>query len=146
MFYETKIVVRRIKELLGSDTETSMAKFLGIPQVTLNYCLAGKRKPSLELIYHICDKYKVSADWLLGLSEDRGGVHSAAPTPKVTKSRQKVCEPEFDYLTKIAALERRLQALESATCILLSDRTSSRRINVFTPTFISSARFLFAIR
>ena len=125
MFYETKIVVRRIKELLGSDTETSMAKFLGIPQVTLNYCLAGKRKPSLELIYHICDKYKVSADWLLGLSEDRGGVHSAAPTSQVTKSRQKVCEPQFDYLTKFAALEQRVKALEAAAIIELNRPTAA---------------------
>ena len=125
MFYETKIVVRRIKELLGSNTETSMAKFLGIPQVTLNYCLAGKRKPSLELIYHICDKYKVSADWLLGLSEDRGGVYSAAPTPQVTKSRQKVCEPQFDYLTKFAALEQRVKALEAAAIIELNRPTAA---------------------
>ena len=125
MLYETKTVVRRIKELLGPNTETSMAKFLGIPQVTLNYCLAGKRKPSLELVFHICDKYKVSADWLLGLSNERGGSQCAAPTPQVTKSRQKVCEPQFDYLTKFAALEQRVKALESAAIIELNRPTSA---------------------
>lgn len=108
MLYETKTVVRRIKELLGSNTETSMAKFLGIPQVTLNYCLAGKRKPSLELIFHICDKYKVSADWLLGLSDDRGDTQSVAPTPVVTKSRQKALDPSALLSEEIVAIRREL--------------------------------------
>lgn len=114
MLYETKTVVRRIKELLGSNTETSMAKFLGIPQVTLNYCLAGKRKPSLELIFHICDKYKVSADWLLGLTDDRGDSQSVAPMKMVTKKRQTLLEPQDEILIKFAALEKRVKELESS--------------------------------
>lgn len=125
MLYETKTVVRRIKELLGSNTETSMAKFLGIPQVTLNYCLAGKRKPSLELIFHICDKYKVSADWLLGLSDDRSGSQSAAPAPVVTKKRQTLFEPQDEILFKVAALEKRVKELESSAIRYLNQPSAA---------------------
>ena len=71
MFYNPKIVIKRIKELQGDKSENSMAKRLGISQVTLNYCLSGKRKPSLDLVYRICDIYGSSIDWLLGLTDQR---------------------------------------------------------------------------
>ena len=71
MFYNPKIVIKRIKELQGDESENSMAKRLGISQVTLNYCLSGKRKPSLDLVYRICDIYGSSIDWLLGLTDQR---------------------------------------------------------------------------
>lgn len=98
-----------------------MAKYLGIPQVTLNYCLAGKRKPSLELIYHICDKYGVSADWLLGLSETRTPINVAVPAKALPlKPRKNPFAADSDLLTEIAAMKRRLQKLESIAILELN--------------------------
>lgn len=107
MFYNPKIVIKRIKELQGDESENSMAKRLGISQVTLNYCLSGKRKPSLDLVYRICDIYGSSIDWLLGLSDDRGG--SAAP------AQQKIIAAQPDVLREIRELKKRVNALESST-------------------------------
>lgn len=91
-----------------------MAKYLGIPQVTLNYCLAGKRKPSLELIYNICDKYGVSADWLLGLSDTREPSEGAAPAKALPiRPRKNPFATEADILTEIAAMKRRMAQLEA---------------------------------
>ena len=41
-------------------------------QSTLDLYLKGKRKPSVEFVYCVCRRCGVSADWLLGLSEDGG--------------------------------------------------------------------------
>lgn len=108
------LFITRLIELQGENTVTAFARYLELPQNTLDCYIKGRRKPSVELVLRVCKKCGVSADWLLGLSEDRGGSQSSAPMPVVTKSRQKMCEPKFDYLTKIAALERRLQILEAA--------------------------------
>lgn len=119
------LFITRLIELQGENTVTAFARYLEIPQNTLDCYIKGRRKPSVELVLRVCKKCGVSSDWLLGLSEDRGGAQSAAPMTMVTKSRQKVCEPKFDYLTKIAALERRLQALESAAIIELNRPAAS---------------------
>lgn len=120
-----KIILTRLKDLQGENSVSAFARFLEMPQKTVDTYINGQRKPSVEFIMRVCSKCHVSADWLLGLSEDRGDSQSSAPTPTVTKSRQKVCEPKFDYLTKIAALERRLQALESAAIIELNRPTAA---------------------
>ena len=86
MFYNPKIVIKRIKELQGDESENSMAKRLGISQVTLNYCLSGKRKPSLDLVYRICDIYGSSIDWLLGLTDQRSPFIEAPRENKVSKT------------------------------------------------------------
>ena len=119
------LFITRLIELQGENTVTAFARYLEIPQNTLDCYIKGRRKPSVELVLRVCKKCGVSSDWLLGLSEDRGGVHSAAPTPQVTKSRQKVCEPQFDYLTKFAALEQRVKALEAAAIIELNRPTAA---------------------
>lgn len=96
MFYNPKIVIKRIKELQGDESENSMAKRLGISQVTLNYCLSGKRKPSLDLVYRICDIYGSSIDWLLGLSDARAPIASVDREAKLsedTQNRGKILMP-----------------------------------------------------
>lgn len=45
---------------------SSFASAIGVNQVTLNNYKLGKRKPSLELIEKVTDKYpQVSAEWLI---------------------------------------------------------------------------------
>ena len=115
----------RLKELRGSESQSSFAAQIELNRVQYAKYESGVNAPSIEVLTRICRVHACSADWLLGLSEDRGGVHSAAPTPQVTKSRQKVCEPQFDYLTKFAALEQRVKALEAAAIIELNRPTAA---------------------
>lgn len=59
--------LERIKLLQGCLNTSEYARFLEVPQQTLNYLLKGERKLSIELLLHICEKHKVSADYILGL-------------------------------------------------------------------------------
>ena len=110
------LFITRLIELQGENSVTSFARYLEIPQNTLDCYIKGRRKPSVELILRVCKKCGVSADWLLGLSEDLGGSQTAAPQPALTKSRQKVFDPNAILAEEIAAIrrEQKHQAAELA--------------------------------
>ena len=59
--------LNKIKTLQGRLNTSEYARFLGVPQQTLNYLLKGERKLSVELLFRICEKHKVSADYILGI-------------------------------------------------------------------------------
>ena len=71
-------IIARIDELRGNRSVSGFARFLGMPQKSLDNYLKQGRKPSVELILLVCTKCHVSADWLLGLTSDRGGVKNLA--------------------------------------------------------------------
>ena len=66
-------VVNRLKTLLDErgTSVSEFARFLGMPQPTLNNYLKGERTPTIDSIVIVCNKCKVTSDWLLGLSENR---------------------------------------------------------------------------
>ena len=53
----------------GSTAE--FAKSIGTTARTVNYWLTGERFPSAESVYKMSSVYGVSADYVLGLSDDR---------------------------------------------------------------------------
>lgn len=89
-----------------------------MPQKTVDTYINGQRKPSVEFIMRVCSKCHVSADWLLGLSEDRGGSQSAAPMPMVTKSRQKVLDSSAVLKEELAAIRRQLESQQKEIAAL----------------------------
>lgn len=67
-----QIMKSRLLELqLDYESATAMANRIGIPRQTLDKYLHGERTPTFEILYKICDRCDISADWLLGLSDVR---------------------------------------------------------------------------
>ena len=120
-----KIILKRLKDLQGENSVSSFARFLEMPQKTVDTYINGQRKPSVEFIMRVCSKCHVSADWLLGLSDERGGSQSAAPMTLVTKKRQTLFEPQDEILIKFAALEKRVKELESSAIRYLNQPASA---------------------
>lgn len=59
-------IQKLIKEKCGERGETSFSKIVGIPQVTLNNYVKGRRGVSYEVIEAILSAFpEVSAEWLL---------------------------------------------------------------------------------
>lgn len=73
-----KVTLERIKAVVGDLSVNSLAKTLGMAQTTLNAYLNGKHKITIELVKQISATFGVSADWLLGLTDERGGSETAA--------------------------------------------------------------------
>ena len=80
MLLNLKIFTERLKELQGNMSVAALAKTLGVTQPAMNYYIKGERKPSVELMIKLCYNFKVSFEWLVGLSDVRTPVKEAAPT------------------------------------------------------------------
>lgn len=76
----------RLNSLRNDRTVVGFARDCGIPQQTMaNYC-KGERIPSLEAFEKLCSANVVSADWMLGFTEDRTG--TSAPATNATYSKR----------------------------------------------------------
>ena len=51
-------------------TQKQIADYLGVNTVTVQRFEYGDRRPSYENLIKLCDYFQVSADFLLGLSDD----------------------------------------------------------------------------
>lgn len=62
--------IRFLREEKGlNGLKTSQA--LGINATVLHNIEKGRNNPSMDMIVKICNFFNVSADWLLGLKEER---------------------------------------------------------------------------
>ena len=61
----------RLKELRGTESQSSFAAAIGINRVQYAKYESGTNSPSVDALIRICRVHPVSADWLLGL-KDRG--------------------------------------------------------------------------
>lgn len=68
-FSETMSELRRKK---GASQRTAAAD-LGISQALLSHYENGAREPGLDFVCRACEYYDVSADYLLGRTDEPGG-------------------------------------------------------------------------
>ncbi len=111
------IIGERMKELRGAMSQRQAAACVGIKPQNWNVYENGQSIPGANIVIKMCDYFNVSADWLLGLSDDRGGSREAAPAVEASKTSQpRQSIPSFQdapLLAEIASLKRRIEALES---------------------------------
>jgi len=80
-----KKVLNRVIEVKGAKSCAAFSRLLDMRQQTVDGYLRDQRKLSLEFIDRVCCKCCVSADWLLGYTEDRKG--HAAPVSDAEADR-----------------------------------------------------------
>lgn len=99
-----KKIIDRIKEVTAGRSVKSVAEEIGLPQTSLNAYMTGRHKITIELIKQISATFGISADWLLGLSDERGGVSSVGGDAEKARMANKIHELEI----KVATLENAL--------------------------------------
>ena len=97
----------KMKEIRGEMSQRQASELVGIKPQNWNVYEKDQSVPGAEVVIKLCQTFNVSADWLLGLSDDRGG--SAAP------AQQKIIAAQPDILREIRELKKRVNALESST-------------------------------
>ena len=70
----------RLKEAFGADTQKMVAEKLHTTQGNVSKWLSSPQQPELDTLYNISETYKVSVDWLLGLSEQKRIMKSSSKT------------------------------------------------------------------
>lgn len=70
--FSKEVFGQRISELrkVCGETQAALAKELGVKKNQISEIERGNRTTSAERIALICEHYKVSADYLLGLTDD----------------------------------------------------------------------------
>jgi transcriptional regulator with XRE-family HTH domain len=107
-----KKISERIRELRGDKSQVAAARQLGIAQQGWARYESGAALPGAEVLHRICCRFSVSADWLLGFTDNRQGI--ATPTPDAAA------------LAKIAALEAENAALKDESTRLKAENTAYR--------------------
>ena len=79
---ETKITIKRLKELKGNTSQEEFAKIIHTSQSTVSKMFNGTPLSAANLI-EIAKAYDVSTDWLLGLS-DKKNDNTAISTENLT--------------------------------------------------------------
>lgn len=65
------IFATRLRELMSENgtTQKDLAGVTGITRQAISQYMDGSIQPNIEKLYKICDSFKVSADYLLGISD-----------------------------------------------------------------------------
>ena len=61
---------QRLGELMGDMTTTEFAEKVGLTRQTMGFYLNGDRIPDSFTLAQICEECNVSADWMIGLTND----------------------------------------------------------------------------
>ena len=73
-----KLFSERLKNLRGNRPQGEISRLIGVNQTTYSNYELGKREPSFDILRRIAETFCVSSDYLLGLSDNPGSVHSVA--------------------------------------------------------------------
>lgn len=84
----------RLKKLRGKKSQEEVAREIGISRVALSYYESGDRKPDINVLSSLARYYKVSSDYLLGLSD----TPSLAPEIKGVCDKFGISDKALEYL------------------------------------------------
>ncbi len=102
MFNATTIG-KRIKDLRGKIPQEQCAKDLGISRGALSFYENGERKPDAEILVRMCEYFKVSADYLLGLSDVKSADSDVRKVCEFTRLSEKAVD-NISQLKDVAPL------------------------------------------
>lgn len=68
--FNGQLLGERIKKIRGKKSQDIFANEIGISRGALSYYENGEREPDAEIIYKICESGNVSADYLLGFTDN----------------------------------------------------------------------------
>lgn len=86
MEFNLNLMKERLKEAFGDDTQIVIGKRINSSQANVSKMLSGTQEPTIETIYNIAQKYNVSVDWLLGLSDVKKRISSVQTYGDVLKA------------------------------------------------------------
>ena len=96
----------RLKELRGNLSQDDFAFKIGTKQTTLSNWERGFREPNFSGLVLIANSCGVSADWLLGLTDDRAPGATVTTDARIAELEKKVIrlEGENSALQKALAI------------------------------------------
>ena len=103
------ILAERLRELRGNASQSEFAAKIGVKQTSYSSWERGVKDPAARTVAQISSTFRVSADWLLGLSDNREGGANMSVAPNLARLR----EATTIVLTRSNDLERALKELKA---------------------------------
>ncbi len=71
--FEKELYAQRLRLLRSESGESRnvLAEVLGVSVSQISEMENARKTTTMDRLYILCDHYKVSADWLLGLTDER---------------------------------------------------------------------------
>jgi len=104
----------RLRELRGDLSQEDFAHKIGTKQTTLSNWERGFREPNFSGLALISTSCEVSADWLLGLTDDRGGASGRGGDAEKAEYHKKLSDLEAENISLKGEVRGLQFALESA--------------------------------
>lgn len=104
------VLSERLKELRGTTSQSEMAAALNMKYQQWARYEKGVVAPGADILANICRTHAVSADWLLGLSDERGT--SAASPPPSTINLEELRETATQLVGQAAELAGTIKKLK----------------------------------
>ncbi len=82
--------INRIREIMGNMTQTEFAASICSSQPVISKIMKGEN-PSINVLIEISKKYKVSVDWLLGLSSQKNLAGYTEYKEKISTYADAIC-------------------------------------------------------
>lgn len=103
------ILGSRLRELRGATSQCDFANKIGVKQTSYSSWERGIKDPAAQTVAQIASTFGVSADWLLGLSNNREGASSSSVAPNLARLK----DAATIVLTRSEDLERAVKELKA---------------------------------
>ena len=104
------VLSERLKELRGATSQSEMASALNMKYQQWARYEKGVVSPGADILANICRVHAVSADWLLGLTDERAV--SAAKPPPSTIDLDELRETATQLVAESTALSGTIKKLK----------------------------------
>lgn len=103
------ILAERLRELRGDLSQCEFAAKIGVKQTSYSSWERGVKDPAAQTVAQISSTFGVSADWLLGLSDNREGTQNSSVAPNLARLK----DAATIVLTRSEDLERAVKELKA---------------------------------
>lgn len=109
--YKT-LLGQRLKELRGTSSQSEMADAIGIKWQSWARYERGEVAPGAEIIANICRVHACSADWLLGVSDNKNPSSAKPPASTINLEELRNTASQLaDEATALAATIKNLKKM-----------------------------------
>ena len=103
------VLAERLRELRGDVSQCEFAAKIGVKQTSYSSWERGVKDPAAQTVAQISSTFGVSADWLLGLSDNRDGGPNVSVAPNLARLK----DAATIVLTRSEDLERAVKDLKA---------------------------------
>lgn len=97
---------QRLRDLRGKRTQQQMAELIGVSQASYAQWENGRRHENLYKFANLCRSLNVSADWLLGLVEERKNLRVEGEIANLRSHADEMVGLATEMRRRLAVLEK----------------------------------------